>query len=90
MRFVLLNRAIKKYNQTEIQKVINIIKKMTGGIDDEKMEFCYHLFMGAISGDAICREYFLRFKQKTGELDGGYAEEYEDLKAMLELWEKGE
>ncbi len=42
----------------------------------------------ALCGGKKARQYFEEFKTKFGTLDGAFAEEYRELKAMLELWDR--
>lgn len=44
--------------------------------------YCYNF------GWQKARQYFKEFKNKFGTLDGAFAEEYSDLIAMLDLWDK--
>jgi hypothetical protein len=60
------------------------------GLDDSKMEIANKLFIATISGDKKARQYFKEFKSKFGTLDGAFSEEYSDLTAMLELWDRKE
>lgn len=90
VRKLVVNRQIRKYNQDEIQSVLKSYEKAKLGLDDSKMEIAKKLFIATISGDKKARQYFMEFKHKFGTLDGAFAEEYSDLKAMLELWDRKE
>lgn len=85
-----INRQIRKYSQDEIQSVLKTYETAGSGLDDSKMEIANKLFIATISGDKKARQYFKEFKSKFGTLDGAFAEEYNYLKAMLELWDKKE
>lgn len=88
IRELVVNRQIRKYSQGEIQSVLKIYETAKSGLDDSKMEIANKLFIATISGDKKGRQYFKEFKNKFGTLDGAFAEEYSDLTAMLELWDK--
>ena len=90
VRKLVVNRQIRKYNQDEIQSVYKSYENEKAGIDDRKMTIANKLFMATISGDKKARQYFHDFKNKFGPLDGAYKEEYNDLIAMLELWDRKE
>jgi hypothetical protein len=51
------------------------------------MQLVNRLFIATISKDNTARKYFYEFEKKF-ELDGAFSEEYNDLKAMLEVWDK--
>jgi hypothetical protein len=88
VRKLFVNRQIKKYNQDEIQTVLKAYETAKSGLDECKMEIANRLFIATISGDKKARQYFKEFKNKFGTLDGAFAEEYSDLIAMLDLWDK--
>jgi len=90
VRKLVINRQIRKYSQDEIQSVLKIYETAKTGLDDSKMEIANKLFIATISGDKKARQYFKEFKSKFGTLDGAFAEEYSDLTAMLELWDRKE
>ena len=90
VREIVVNRQIRKYNQAEIQTVIKTYETAKLGLDDSKMEIANKLFIATISGDKKARQYFKEFKNKFGALDGAFAEEYSDLTAMLERWDRKE
>lgn len=90
VRKLVVNRQIRKYNQDEIQSVLKSYEKAKPGLDDSKMEIANKLFIATISGDNKARQYFKEYKGKFGTLDGAFAEEYSDLTAMLELWDRKE
>lgn len=85
-----VNRQIRKYNQYEIQSVYKSYENEKAGIDSRKMTIANKLLIATISGDKKARQYFNEFKNKFGPLDGAFAEEYNDLKAMIELWDRKE
>lgn len=85
-----VNRQIGKYSQDEIQSVLKTYETAKPGLDDSKMELASKLFIATISGDKKARQYFKEFKNKFGTLDGAFSEEYNDLTAMLELWDRKE
>ncbi|MEO6456471.1 MAG: hypothetical protein ABIN97_20510 [Ginsengibacter sp.] len=88
VRKFIANRQIRKYNHDEIKAVLNTYETAKYGLDDNKMEIANKLFIATISGDKKARQYFKEFKNKFGTLDGAFAEEYSDLIAMLQLWDK--
>jgi hypothetical protein len=90
VRKLVVNKQIRKYNQNEIQSVLKTYETATPGLDDSKMEIANKLFVATISGDKKARQYFEESKNKFGTLDGAFAEEYSDLTAMLELWDRKE
>jgi hypothetical protein len=90
VRKLVVNRQIRKYNQDEIQSVLRIYETALTRLDDGKMEIANKLFIASISGDKKARQYFKEFKTKFGKLDGAFAEEYSNLTAMLELWDRKE
>jgi hypothetical protein len=55
----------------------------------EKMDLANKLFIASISDSDKARKYFVEFKDKfeVHDGDGAYAEEYHDLKEMLNLWD---
>ena len=87
-RKLVVNRQIRKYNQDEIQSILKTYETAKPGLDDSKMEIANTLFIATISGNKKARQYFKEFKNKFGTLDGSFAEEYSDLTAMLDLWDK--
>ena len=90
VRKLAVNKQIRKYNQNEIQLVLRTYERAKPGLDDDKMELANKLFIATISGNKKARQYFNEFKNKFGELDGAFSEEYSDLTAMLQLWDKKE
>lgn len=90
VRKLLVNRKIRKYSPAEIQAVLKEYETAKSGLDDRKMEIANRLFVAAISGDKKARHYFKEFKGKFGTLDGAFSEEYSNLTAMLELWDRKE
>jgi len=87
-RKLIVNRQIRKYTQAEIQTVLKTYETEKSGLDYNKMIIANRLFIATISGDNKARQYFKEFKSKFGTLDGAFAEEYNDLTAMLKLWDK--
>jgi hypothetical protein len=81
------NNSIPLYNKKLIAKVLNDYKTADGELNDQKMEMAYRLFIASISGNATATTYFHDFSKKYS-LDGAFAEDYEDLKVMLEFWDK--
>ena len=90
VRKLIVNRQIRKYNQDEIQSVLKSYETAKYGLNDSKMEIANKLFIATISDDKKARQYFKEFKNKFGALDGAFAEEYSDLTAMIELWDRKE
>lgn len=86
VRTIEVNKEIRKYSQSEIQKVNEAYETAKGGFDDSNIEIVYQLFMAAISGDKKANYYFRECKNKFGTPDGAYAEEYNYLTAMLKQW----
>ena len=87
-RKITINKNIRKYGLHEIESVIKEYEISGGGIDDRKMLISDKLFIATISGDKKARKYFYEFKNKFGPLDGAFAEQYEELTAMLKIWDK--
>ncbi|HWY35215.1 MAG TPA: hypothetical protein VNX68_11255, partial [Nitrosopumilaceae archaeon] len=87
VRKLFVNRQIRKYNQDEIKVVLKIYETAKYGLEDSKMEIANKLFIATISGSNKARQYFKEFKNKFGTLDGAFKEEYNELTAMLELWD---
>ncbi len=88
VRRVEVNRKIRKYTTKEIQQVLIAFNTAAKGLDDSKMELANKLFIASISDNKKARKYLKDFEHKFGTLDGAFAEEYEDLVGMLELWDK--
>lgn len=87
---LVVNRDIKKYNQNEIQLVLsdflsNYEKK---DIPIAKEIILNRIFIACISGSQDAEMYFNDIEKYFGVLDGIYKEEYNDLKDMLQLWNK--
>jgi len=80
-----VNRRIKKYSQKEIKSVLKEVEAMNGKLNYDNMDLAYKLFVAAISGDSTARKY-LTDKTRFGTLDGAFAEDYEELIAMLKSW----
>ena len=83
-----INKEIKKYDNDEINIVLKEFESRKKGLDDNIMELGYKLFICSISGNHIAQQYFKDFETKFGTLDGYYKESYNDLTAMLEIWNK--
>lgn len=81
-----IDRTIRKYTRQEIQETLQEFESARTGLGDNKIELANRLFIATISGDETARKYFKEFETTFGQLDGAFAEEYKDLKAMLELW----
>lgn len=90
VRKLLVNRQIKKYTKAEILTVLKSYESAKPGLDNSKMEIANKLFMASISGDKKARQYFKEIETKFGTLDGAFAEEYNDLAAMIALWDETE
>ncbi len=88
IRKLVVNRQIRKYSQDEIRSVLKTYETAQAGLDEDKMKIANRLFIATISGDKKARQCFNDFKNKFGTLDGVFAEEYSDLTAMLDLWDK--
>lgn len=88
LRKLLVNRQIRKYTKAETLTVLKSYESAKPGLDDSKMEIANKLFIATISGDKKGRQYFKEFKTRFGPMDGAFAEEYNDLTAMLKLWDK--
>lgn len=89
VRKLIINKKIR-YDKDEIQTALKAYETAKYGLDDSKMEIANKLFIATISGDTKARQYFKEFKTKFGTLDGAFSEEYSDLTAMLDLWDKKE
>jgi hypothetical protein len=87
LKKLVVNRQIPKYDKREIQIALKLFESAKGELNDSTMDIAEKLFIATISGSKIARKYFKEFKNKFGELDGAYAEQYEDLTAMIELWD---
>lgn len=83
-----VNRGIRKYTTPEITEVLQQYDAAPKEVDDNTMTLINRLFVAAISGSAKAREYFKASATHFGVLDGAYAEEYNELKTMLEAWDK--
>jgi len=83
-----INRTIIKYTKQEIKETLKEFESAKAGLNDNKIELANRLFIATISGDKTAKKYFKEFETKFGQLDGAFAEEYKDLKIMLDLWTK--
>lgn len=81
-----VNPHIRKYTRKEIRMTLSEFENADKIIDDNKMELLNRLFISSISGSQQAKKYFRAFEKKFGELDGAFAEEYNDLSAMLRLY----
>lgn len=88
IREFMVNRQIRKYDRNEVQMVLKEYETAAPGLDDDKMALANKLFLATISGDGNARQYFREFRTRFGTLDGAFSEEYSDLAAMLDLWDK--
>lgn len=84
-----VNKNIKSYSEKEIARTLKEYENADEKIDDGKMLLVNRLFISTLSGNKKAREYFYKFKEKY-KIDGAFLEEYSDLKAMLEFWDKQE
>jgi hypothetical protein len=82
-----LSKNIRKYNAQEIQTVLSDFEMADGEIDGTSITLAGKLFVSTISGNETARNYFSKFENKFGTLDGAFAEEYNHLKGMLQLWD---
>ncbi len=83
-----VNRQIPKYSKEKIALVLKEYETAKPGLDESKMELANRLFMATISGSKTARKYLGEFEKKFGGLDGHLGEEYIELIAMLEMWDK--
>ena len=83
-----INKKIKKYDNNEINIVIKEFESTKKGLDDNIMVLANKLLICSISENRIAKQYLNDLETKFGTLDGAYKEEYYDLKAMLENWNK--
>ena len=83
-----VNRQIPKYSKEKIALILKEYETAKPGLDDGKMELANKLFIATISGSKTARKYLGEFEKKFGDLDGHFAEEYKELIAMLEMWDK--
>jgi len=90
VRKLVINRQIRKYNEHEIQTVLKTYEAAKPGLDDNKMVIANKLFIATISGDKKATQYFKEFSNKFGILDGAFKEEYNNLTAMLAIWDRKE
>ncbi len=81
-----LNFSIRKYTNQEISETLHEYEIAKAGNPHNLEEIANHLFISTISGDGTAKIYFEEFEAQFGQLDGGVAEEYKDLKAMLSTW----
>ena len=86
-RGIELNRKIRRYSVQETKSVLEDYENAKGNLSDDKMILASKLFVAAISGDKAARKYLGDFKTRFGELDGAFAEDYEELVAMLNSWD---
>ena len=88
IRKLIVNRKINKYSKKEILEVLQSYRNAKIDLSDQTMKLGNKLFIATISGDKTARKYFKEFKTHFGILDGAFKEEYNDLVAKLELWDK--
>lgn len=81
-----INQNVKKYSEKQIAITLKEYENADEELNDEKIEIVNRLFIASISENKKARKYFNEFNTKY-KLDGAFAEEYGDLKTMLELWE---
>ncbi len=81
--------GIKKYTSKQIAAVIHQYDTTpsTAKKTENVMLIAYKLFIATISGSKEARIRLLNFDKKYGELDGAWAEGYDDLMGMLKSWE---
>ena len=82
-----VNKNITKYNEQQVQSTLKDYVNSAKGIDENKMALLRRLFIATISQSNKARKYFMNFESKFGPLDGINAEDYDDLKNMLKLWD---
>lgn len=82
-----LNQKIRKYNNAEILLTLKEYENADEKLNDEKMQLVNRLFIATISKNNKARDYFYKFENRY-KPDGAFSEEYSDLKAMLEVWDK--
>lgn len=82
-----VNREIPKYNQKEINTLLEMTIRANPIQNDSTMNFAYRLFIAAISGSKDARKDFERFKQKFRIESAEYLEEYDILQRMLLQWD---
>jgi hypothetical protein len=90
LRKIVLNRQIARYKPAEIQSILKTYEMAKPGLEVSIMTIANQLFLATISGNKKARLYFHEFEHKFGTLDGAFKEEYNDLTAILELWDKKE
>jgi len=83
----ILNEEIKKYDDIEIKTVLKEFEYKQKGLDDSIIILANKLFICSLSGNKIAKQYFIDLETKFGILDGGFKEEYYELKSMLENWD---
>jgi hypothetical protein len=85
------NRDISLYNEKQIAAIIKTYqatKPITVDTDDKKIALFSKLFVGTISGDETCRKYFIAFKNDYKIVGTAIEDEYNELIAKLETWDK--
>lgn len=82
-----VNRGIRKYDEAEIQKVLEIYRNTGSDFDESKMKIANQLFVAALSGNKEARRSFMQFKDRFNVPSGAYSQEYRVLKDMLAQWE---
>jgi hypothetical protein len=90
-----VNHKIRKYSTAEIQIVLHQYERDSKDFTNNHPAFHFmeheenladRLFVAAISGSATARKYLVEFNDKF-KPDGGIAERYDDLIAMLALFD---
>lgn len=95
-----VNRNIPRYNKAQIATVLKeyratkpnltIFKEYVTtkpGLKESDMVLADKLFIATLCGDKTARRYFNEFPGKFQHLDGHFAEQYNELTAMLTLWD---
>jgi len=88
VRGIFVNKHMASYKPEQIKKVLAAYEAAPHVLNDSNMNIARELFIATISGSAQARKYFTEFATKFGTLDGAFAEDYEDLDALLSLWDE--
>jgi hypothetical protein len=89
MRVFALNKLLKTYKPTEINAVNKAyLLSKKAPMDEKKLQLAAKLFIATISGNATSREFLLDFKDKYKVEGGEYEDQYKEILAKLELWDK--
>lgn len=81
-----INRNIHLYSSEQIREVLGAYLSAGKVLNDSTMVLVERLYIAAISGSQQTRSYLVNFRNRY-PLDGAYAEEHDDLMAMLALWD---